>query len=104
MTAAIYYEDEYVTEYVDGTETVRFSDDEWAAMMRDPVYFGYSCRAGHRIREDGPFVIAEGCPKCFAANEAGVEPPPPSFPLIRCGHCSGRHVGVGAVYRCGRES
>lgn len=100
----IVYADDKVIEYDTGDEEVFFSDAEWAAMMKDPVYFGYSCRAGHRIREDDPFVIAEGCPKCFAAAEMGEAPPPPSFPMIRCGHCKGRHVGTGAVRRCSQET
>jgi hypothetical protein len=88
--------------YSDGTEEVFFSEAEWGAMLSDPVYFGYSCRAGHRIREDDPFVMAEGCPKCFAGNEYG-EVIPPDFPLVRCGHCGDHHVGVGAVRRCSIE-
>lgn len=96
----IVYQDERVTEFKDGTEEVRFADDELRFMAQDPVYFGYACRAGHSIREDDPFVIAEGCPKCFANAETGDQVYGPEFPLIRCGHCGGRHVGVGAVRRC----
>lgn len=100
----VVYHDEFITEYDDGTEEVRFSDDEYKAMMQDPVYFGYACLNGHRIREDDPFVMAEGCPYCFGASEAGEPPPPSHFPMIRCGHCKGRHVGVGAVRRCSTTS
>ena len=100
----IVYEDRYVTEYDDGTEEVRFSDAEARAMAQDPVYFGYSCRAGHPVREDDPFFIAEGCPTCFNDAEVGGPPTPPSFPMIRCGHCTDRHVGVGAVRRCAMEA
>lgn len=46
----VVYHDEFITEYDDGTEEVRFSDDEYKAMMQDPVYFGYACLNGHRIR------------------------------------------------------
>jgi hypothetical protein len=88
----------------DGTEEVFFSDDEWGFMMQDPVYFGYACRNGHRIREDDPFTAAFGCPTCYADGESDSEPTPPHFPTIRCGHCGDRHVGVGAVRRCGLGS
>lgn len=103
---------------------ISFTEREWAAMMSDPVYFGYACRAGHAIREDDLFFIHEGCPKCFqigergddlyAACEAeGREPSPAEikafnrwadtlrdFPVIACGNCKETHVGVGAVRRC----
>ncbi len=96
----IVYEDEFVTEYSSGHTEVRFSDEEWAAMHRDPVAFGFAAPCGHAVDTDSAFYIAEGCPKCFAAGEAGGPPPPPDYPRIRCGHCDGSHVGVGAVLRC----
>lgn len=40
------YEDEVITEYADGTETVRFSDAEWEVMLADPA-FGYVHPCGH---------------------------------------------------------
>lgn len=102
-----------ITEYDDGTEEVRFSDAEWGEMMRDPVYFGYSCPQGHRLREDDSFVLAEGCPTCFAFHESldglsedeldQIFSPAPHFPIIRCGHCKSTHVGVGAVRRCSQS-
>lgn len=42
--AQVVYEDEFVTEYNDGTEEVRFSDDEWAVMAADPARFGFACK------------------------------------------------------------
>ena len=67
----ITYQDAQVTEYSDGTEEVRFTDEEWAIMLADPKY-GYVCRAGkHRI--DGGtrnWDAAEGCIPCFNAREA----------------------------------
>jgi hypothetical protein len=100
----------------DTEEPVTFSDEEWAAMMADPVYFGYSCRVGHAIRDDQ--VMPEGCPTCFGINEAmgdlyEGDPSPEemaafdawadslrAFPLILCPHCNYEHVGTGAVERC----
>lgn len=46
MNNPIRYEDPLITEYADGTEEVRFTDAEWAVMMRDPA-FGYVRRCGH---------------------------------------------------------
>lgn len=107
MFGRVVYEDALVTEYADGTEEVRFTDAEYEAMRKDPVYYGYSCPRGHSIREDDPFYQAEGCPKCFAeaeswdyeADEPGIVIPA-DFPLVRCGKCKTNHVGVGAVRRC----
>lgn len=42
--ARIVYQDALVTEYADGTEEVRFTDEEWAVMMADPATYGYACR------------------------------------------------------------
>lgn len=71
MTARIIYEDEFLTEYDDGTEEARFTDEEWAIMLSDPAY-GYVCPSGrHRI--DGGernWSPAEGCMSCFAEHEA----------------------------------
>lgn len=68
--ARIVYEDEGITEYDDGTETVRFSEAEWEVMLNDPA-FGYVCRNGHRLSEsDNRFIVAEGiCPHCFGEAE-----------------------------------
>lgn len=107
------YEDDFVTEYDNGTEEVRFSDDEWAFMLKDPVYFGLAGRCGHRITESNRrYFEAEGCPTCIGFTESldydmteeemdAIQPPAPHFPLVRCGYCGDRHVGTGAVRRCG---
>jgi hypothetical protein len=101
-------------------EGVSFTDAEWREMLQDPCRFGYSCQSGHALREDDPFVIAEGCPTCFGLSETycdwAEEDREPTkaeirerdryleslrdFPLIRCGKCKSNHVGVGAVRRC----
>lgn len=47
----IVYEDEFITEYDDGTEEVRFTDAEWEQMLTDPR-FGYVFSCGHRIPVD----------------------------------------------------
>ena len=64
----IRYQDEWITEYADGTEEVRFSDAEWAMMMEDPVRFGYACPSGHA------WSAAEcehgHCNACIAESEA----------------------------------
>lgn len=69
--ARIVFEDEGITEYDDGTEEVRFSAEEWDAMLKDPAY-GYICQARkHRLSEsDHRFIVSEGiCPHCFADAE-----------------------------------
>lgn len=101
-------------------ERVVFTDEEWAAMMADPTYFGYSCQQGHAIREDDPSYIALGCGTCWHIGENGEsmyyddnEPTEEelarfnawadslrSFPLIDCPTCGSDHVGEGAVARC----
>jgi hypothetical protein len=45
-TARAIYEDEFVTERADGSTDVRFSDEEWERMSKDPA-FGYVHRCGH---------------------------------------------------------
>jgi len=100
------------------SQGITFSKEEWDAMMDDPVYYGYSCRMGHALREDDPAVIANGCMTCFGLSEsydwASEEEETPEmrraeerylkslqdFPVIRCGKCKGTHVGVGGVRRC----
>lgn len=70
--ARITYEDEFLTEYDDGTEEVRFSEAEWEVMLADPA-FGYVCQARkHRLQErDHQFIAVEGiCPGCYADAEA----------------------------------
>lgn len=105
----------------DPRDSVTFTDREWATMMADPVYFGYSCPNGHALREDDPAVIANGCMVCFEEGEfeSGIyddcegEPDAATlralarraarlrdFPVISCGSCKGQHVGTGAVKRC----
>jgi hypothetical protein len=98
--AKITYESETITEWDDGTTDVRFREEEWIAMHKDPVYFGLACHAGHRLSQ------AEGnngfCGRCEAQAEyEGLIPA--DYPMIRCGHCKGYHVGVGAVERCSRR-
>lgn len=71
--AAVVFEDARVTEYADGTEAVRFTEEEWAIMLADPA-FGYVCRSG-RHRVDSPafqeWAIREGgCMTCSAEMEA----------------------------------
>lgn len=106
-------------------EVVTFSDAEWQVMLADPVRFGYACPRGHAIRADDPYYIREGCPICAGINEAfdamhyeladGSTYDPTAaevaafdrwaeaqraFPLIRCGNCKDRHVGIGGVRSC----
>jgi hypothetical protein len=94
-------------------EAVTFNEAEWAFMMSDPCYFGYSCPAGHALREDDPIVIHDGCQTCASINDQleSWEGCPDreverwlrslrDFPLITCGKCKGQHVGTGAVRRC----
>jgi hypothetical protein len=92
--ARITYEDDTLTEYDDGTEEVRFTADEWAAMNTDPA-FGYICRRGHRfpIGHDGN--PTGHCPTCEAISDD-----PESFHWIRCGHCGGSHESVALVRWC----
>lgn len=72
--ARITYQDSQITEYDDGTEEVRFTEEEWAIMLADPA-FGYVCSAGrHRI--DGGernWSPAEGCMLCFSEREAAMD-------------------------------
>lgn len=69
--ARVVYEDEFVTEYDDGTEDVRFTDAEWEVMLNDPR-FGYVCQNGHRLSDsDRRFISVEGiCPWCLGEAEA----------------------------------
>ena len=64
--ARIVYMDQFVTEYDDGTEEVRFTADEWEVMLTDPA-FGYVCHNGHRLSDsDRSYIAMEGiCPSCF---------------------------------------
>jgi hypothetical protein len=64
--ASIVYEDEFVTEYNDGTTEVRFSDEEWEVMARSPRYFGLVLECGHGLNHFNP---AEGCNACFVIAE-----------------------------------
>jgi hypothetical protein len=47
MTKHIVTETDLVTEYDDGTEAVRFTEAEYAAMAADPVRFGLVRPCGH---------------------------------------------------------
>ena len=69
--AHIVYEDELITEYSDGREEVRFTDEEWAVMMADPVAWGYACERGHRIDLPGA-IGGEGCVACFNESESAM--------------------------------
>lgn len=64
------YEDEFVTEYDDGTEEVRFTDAEWAEMLSDPK-FGYVCRNGHRLSDGDRYY--GGCLTCEYEAEAAYD-------------------------------
>lgn len=65
--ARIVYQDTFITEYDDGTEDVRFTDDEWERMLSDPAY-GYVCEHGHRLNgTDHQYIVVQGiCPHCEA--------------------------------------
>ncbi len=63
--AHIVYEDPLVTEYSDGTEEVRFTEEEYAAMAADPVRFGYAFPCGHRRPENTDGT----CWECEAIGE-----------------------------------
>jgi hypothetical protein len=65
--AKIVYEDALVTEYDDGREEVRFTDEEWAVMMRDPA-FGYVFPCGHRRPENSDGTCWE-CEALMSAAE-----------------------------------
>jgi len=70
--ARVVYEDEFLTEYDDGTDEVRFSAEEWEMMLADPAY-GYVCRDGaHRLSDaDRRFIESEAiCPHCYVEAEA----------------------------------
>jgi len=59
----ITYQDDLVTERSDGSEEVRFTDAEWAVMMKDPA-FGYVRPCGHptnanQFGEMGDCLICE---------------------------------------------
>lgn len=117
MPANVYYQDEYTTEYDDGTEEHRFSDAEWNTMHRDPVYYEMACRNGHSFGYGNGRTFYENtgdCVVCFNFMESGPdmddEMPPADYPMVRCGHCQDRfggsptyHVGVGGVERCSWE-
>jgi len=60
--ARIIHESKFVTEYDDGTEEVRFSEEEWDIMLKDPR-FGYILGCGHPATaslSDGSCSICEG--------------------------------------------
>lgn len=61
------YEDARVTEYDDGTEEVRFSQDEERIMARNPRYFGYVLACGHPRSA----AMGDGC--CGACEGLGEE-------------------------------
>jgi hypothetical protein len=66
-TPHVVYQDERVTEYADGTEEVRFSDDEYKIMARSPRYFGLVLQCGHALSAamgDG------GCGTCESLFDA----------------------------------
>lgn len=63
----IVYESRLVTEYEDGTEDVRFTDDEYAAMALRPRFFGLVLQCGHAL---GLYNAAEGCNACLSIAEA----------------------------------
>lgn len=44
------YEDEFVTEYKDGSTECRFTSEEWEIMLSDPS-FGYVCGFGHFLSD-----------------------------------------------------
>ena len=64
------FESALVTEYDDGTEEVRFTEDEWKIMNASPRYFGLVLQCGHALSF---YNAAEGCNACFAIGEAGDE-------------------------------
>jgi hypothetical protein len=68
MTYA-YYEDDLVTEYSDGTEEVRFTNEELEAMAADPVRFGLVRRCGHAFSFAYGSPVDSDCMIC----EAGAE-------------------------------
>ena len=112
QSTRVTYEDEFVTEYENGTEEVRFSDAEWNTMHQDPVAFELSCRNGHRLNRNWTYYYNTGdCLTCVndyemidPDDEDSFRPTPADYPMIRCGHCKGRHPGVGAVRRCSEVS
>lgn len=66
----VVYQDDQVTEYDDGTEEVRFTDDEHDVMARSPRYFGLCLPCGH---DNKFFNAAEGCSACLDISEAGED-------------------------------
>lgn len=61
--STIVYQDERVTEYRDGTEEVRFSEDEHEFMAANPRYFGLCLPCGHArsaAMGDGGCNVCEG--------------------------------------------
>lgn len=65
MSRRVVYQDQFITEYNDGTEEVRFTDTEWEVMLTDPA-FGYICNFGHRLtKSDHHYIVVQGiCPHC----------------------------------------
>ena len=59
----IVYEDALITEYDDGTEEVRFTDDEWAVMAANPAMFGLACHlhgaGSHWLRDHQLCMVCE---------------------------------------------
>jgi hypothetical protein len=68
--ARVVHESEFVTEYSDGTEEVRFSEAEWEQMLTDPK-FGYVGTCGHST---AGFLSDGSCPICEAAMYYEQEP------------------------------
>lgn len=55
--ARITYQDALVTEYDNGTEEVRFTEDEHAFMAANPRYFGLCLPCGHALSA----AMGDGC-------------------------------------------
>lgn len=68
--ARIVYQDSRVTEYADGTEEVRFSDDENAIMERNPRYFELCLPCGH---SRSYYNACEGCNACLTLAESAQD-------------------------------
>ena len=64
--ARVVFDSPLVTEYDDGTEEVRFTEDEWKVMSDSPRYFGLVLQCGHALSFANE---AEGCLACFAIAE-----------------------------------
>ena len=76
--ARIVHESEFVTEYDDGTEEVRFSKEEWDIMQHDPR-FGYIRTCGHPATAS----LSDGsCAICEAAMSESQSQPTPEPDLV----------------------